>query len=652
MISFAFAPEVYDCLLEKAFVPTADWAESHIIMGPDSKMQGQYRLDLFPHFREIFDAFDDPDVERITVQTAAQVGKTTFAQVCLAKTAAQNPHPMAFADADQRSTERVISRTWDLFERCDEIAPLCPPKRLQSQDRMRLKTCQIHGAWAGSASSAADYGAFVVVLNECDKMKARSTDTEADFRWLMGERTKGYVGAKIIEISTPSLKGVSYVELQRLKGDNRQRLVPCPHCNHFQELRTGNGHDPGGVRFQKLNGKLDPDKARETAYYECEACEKKIEEHHRYEMLNSGLWVPEGCSVKKGKLTGKPLRSCRHATFGPISTLHSLLPGGTIAKYAEAYVQALTAREQKSKAIQNFINSWEGKTYDPQPITVKADDLLERIGTDAPLRVCPQWSRFLTLAADVGAVGTELIFYWGACAWGLHSRGQLVDFGAELGSTEFVRKILAMSYPHADQGPPLRPAITLVDSGFIANTIYDLCRPLPGWMPIKGSSDDAKQDFVQVDFPEMYKPGIQRTDLSAAQVKAKLRARQYDLLICNTDRTQEWIEDRISGRIKTDESNWFSVPLEALSGQIVPDVNLTKHLLGDVKNARGNWVKRYDEQHFRDQLRYNVVAAWYHTQNGNNWNRLPPRAQQAPRPAQKSEDERRGFVRKMSRRRR
>ncbi|WP_437224999.1 terminase gpA endonuclease subunit [Planctomicrobium sp. SH661] len=648
MISCLFSSKVYDCVLPRPQIATKDWVCQWLKMPSDSKMKGSYRLDLFPHFIEPFDAFDDPEIDRITIQTAAQIGKTAFSQAALAKTAACNPHPMAFADANERSTKRVIRRTWRLFERCETLAPICPPPRMRSQDHMNLTTCEIHGAWAGSPSSAADYGAFIVVLNECDKMKQKSTDSEADFRWLMGERTKGYVGAKVLIISTPALKGTSYVEQQRLAGDNRRRMVPCPFCNHFQELFMGDGKKPGGVRFQKLNGKLDPDKARETAYIQCEKCEKKIEEQHRYQMLNAGKWVKEGQEIdSKGRITGAPTRAGRHASFGPLSTLHSLLPGVTIGVYAEEFVKAITAAEGKKEAIRNFINSWEGKTFDPRPVTVQPSDIALRMGVDEPLRVCPAWSRFLTFGSDVGRVGDELIFYWWVSAWGNGGRGQLVDLGFALSKTQLLEVRRSAAYPHADNGPPLQLSATGIDSGSYTNEVYELTAQLPGCWPIKGSSKDADRPFVDVDFPEMYRAGFQRSGLTALEVKAKQRAAQYDLLIANTQRSQEWVEERLTGLVKREDPNWYSIPREAIEGQVIPGVDLARHLLGDVQDEHGRWKKRYEGQDLRDAFRYSMIMAWFHTANGTNWNRLAPRAHTIVKPVV-SRDEPKGFIRKMS----
>lgn len=620
MIRVEYSPAVYQALRPRPHMPTRDWVAKFVKLSQESKVVGPIRLDLAPHMLELFDAFDDPRIEIITAQWAAQLGKTLFAQACLAKHVAMDGRPAAWADADERSTRRVLARTWRTFAACDALSDIMPPVYKQADDRMEFKTTIVHGAWPRSSSSAADYGAALVIVNETDKMAPASTSKESDFRYLMRDRVKGYRNYKILQMSTPTLVNESFVESERLAGDNRRRLVPCPHCNHFQELRTGNGSDPGGLRFDKLgNGKLSAEKAFDTARYQCEKCDKRIEEHHRYEMCNAGRWVAEGCEISDaGKVSGEPERPGRHASFGPLSTLHSLLPGMTYSAIAQTLVEAKTAKENRSKRVQNYINSWDGETFDPAPVKVSHDDIVDRMGVDEPLRICPAWSRFLTLGSDVGAIDSVMHFPWWVSAWGPGGRGQLVDAGICWSEEELLQKTRNLTYPHVDGGPPLHCRRTGVDSSSFTGQIYKLVARLgsrPDFWPLKGTSKDT--------FLEMYKGSIQKTDLHPRIVHARLKQKLYDLLLVNTERSQNWVEDRITGIVTRDDPEWYSIPIEAFEGAI-PDTDLVHHLTGDIKEG-ASWVKRWEDQHYRDAWRYSMAVAWHYTTNGTTWDKLTAR---------------------------
>lgn len=631
---------VCGCVLKRPRIRTVDWAVAKIRKLPDSKVK-TYEPTLFPHCIEPLNCFDDPEIRFITLQWAAQLGKTQgVAFPAIAKVGATDPHPMAWADADEKATRRVIRRLWEFFESVDDLAALCPPSAKQSSSFMELLTFLVHGAWPKAASSAADYGAFIVILNEADKMLQFSTRMEADFRDAMKDRMFGYRGAKCLEMSTPSVKGHSYIELRRLAGDNRRRLVPCPHCNHFQELRTGNGRDPGGVKFDKIKtpdgDRLDARLARESAWYECEKCRKRIEEKHRFAMLNSGLWVPEGCHVRRGKITGKPARPGNHASFGPLGSLHSLLPDSSIGTYAEKFVQSLQPGEDYVERRRNFVNSWEGETYDRSPTTVQPSDIEIRMGIDEPLGVCPLWSVFLTEGDDVGQIGEDLIFYWWVSAWGPHGRGQLVDFGISWSEKEYFdgaqdsRGFKNRLYPHADGGAPLRPIRIGQDSSNFTSDIYALSRTIPGAWPVKGDSEKQKAGWLT--------PSVQGVGRSPEEMRARRQVGNYDLIIMHTHTSQDWVESRLTGRTKRDHPDWYSIPLEALQGEIVPGVDLKSHLLGDYRTPRGTWEKRYEAQDFRDAFRISRVMASFYMRNDQDFKNLAPRTNKLKLPTTKTID--------------
>tara|TARA_R110000824_G_scaffold198174_1_gene382102 strand:- start:211 stop:2223 length:2013 start_codon:yes stop_codon:yes gene_type:complete len=640
MISAQVSPEVLDLILPRVKISTAEWAALNVSMPSDSKIKGNFRLDLFPHAREILEVFDNDYHNVITVQTAAQVGKTTLGQIAIAKTAACNPHPMAWADADERSLRRVIKRTWRLFESTNDLAAQCPPKRLQPSDRIETNTFIIHGAWAGSSASAADYGAFVVVLNETDKMIPKSTSIEADFRYLMAERPKGYVGSKLLEFSTPTMKDTSYIEQRRLQGDNRGLFSPCPFCNHFQQMKTGTKHTAGGIRFAKLNGKLNADKAEETAHYRCEACKKKIQEHQRFQMLTDSVWVPEGCKISTaGKLSGTAKRKGKHASFGPIPTLVSLLPGISIGVVAREFVAAETAPDRERTARRrNVINSWDGETYDPRPPTVLLHELTERLATDDAesvelLRVCPEWSTFATVAADVGRVGDDLLFWWWVSAWARTDdpddsrlwgkRGQLVDYGECYGEDTFrdlITEWQTEGFPHADGKGNMRVVRVGVDSGrgVDALRVYTFCDKLADVYPLKGSSTNFAS-LIDVAF----KSSTTKT-VSPRVLKMRKRMGYGDIVLVNSQQTQQWRLDQTTGIIKRNSLDWYSIPGEACT-----DHDMLNQLIADYpsegKNGGIIW-DRSGANEYGDTWRYSyAMAEHFGTRNGAKWDRIPKR---------------------------
>jgi phage terminase large subunit GpA-like protein len=627
MIRHGFSAPVCEILRSRPFQPTSEWAERNVTLPRGSEIRGRLRLDLFPHAREVFAVFDDPYYTEITLQWGSRLGKTVCAQTCCAKIAATNPNPMAWADADQKSTERVLKRLWQILAQVPALADHCPPPRLRAADKIEFPEFLIHGAWAGSANSAADYAAAVVVLNELDKYTRRRSD-EADFAELMAERAKGFTRSKVLRLSTPSYRGRSRIEAARLAGDNRGRFVPCPQCNGWQQLWTGDGLQPGGLRWEKpSSGRSDPELARETAWYECRYCGRRILDGERFDLLNSGVWVPEGMTVTgSGKLRGRPVRSVPHASFGPLPTLYSLLPSITWGAIAYKFLTSRGDREQR----RNYHNSWESLTWDDTPQKVEHVELAMRLCTGDERGTCPAWCVFLTRGVDVQADGHT--YWWSVWGWGRGGRGALVDWGVSPSDDALRGEIIDAAYPHADGGGRLKPQLTLIDSGDGEHTqsVYQFCRQFPGCLPCKGPQSSA--------FPGAYRlTGLD--DGTARQQELQRRLAGRALVLVNGEQSQWWIERVLSGDVAPHDPRGWTLPRQAAEDGLLLE-QLTNEYPDTLKSQRGyefhTWKKRGPNE-WRDSARYAWVAAQIYTRQGQLWDvirRAPAAPPSAPPPRQ------------------
>jgi len=626
---FGLSRSVADVLRPRRRVPTVEWASQRVILPQGSEIRGKVRFDLFPHAIEPLACFDDPYYREIDLQWASRLGKTQLALCALAKTAATDPDPMAFADADEKSLRRVFRRLWRVLEKIPDMAELLPPRHLRSTTNILLTWCQVYGAWSGSATTAADYAARIIVLNEIDKMSKRKSD-EADFAELMVERAKGFVRWKVLRMSTPSYKGRSRIEAARLAGDNRARLVPCPFCNHFQLLEMGDRERPGGLKWPRdSRGRSDLVAALKEAWYECVACRRKILDEHRYEMLNSGVWVPEGMRVEgSGRLVGTPQRPGPHASFGPLSTLHSLLPSITWGVIAHKWLES--CRETQKR--RNFINSWEALTYDDAPPNLATEEMLLRLcPPEYSLRIVPTWVRFLTVGIDV----QEESFWWVVCGWGNDGRGILIDYGshemtAELTTLTMVEDafelfLKTVSYPRSD-GRIVRPRLALADSGTFTERVYAFCRRVRGLWPSKGHNRAFAEGF-RITSPD--------GDPDAGSARHKVNPGGLNLVIVNTERTQKWLQEWLQGTTEPSSPHGFVFPAECAVDAVLFEQLLNEYATNE-RNDDGyelhTWKKRGPNE-YRDAIRYARTAAMVITQDGKLWGNLPEIAAVAPTPA-------------------
>jgi len=99
---------------------------------------------------------------------------------------------------------------------------------------------------------------------------------EGDAIALAEARTRTFARRKIFIVSTPTISGSSRIEREYEQTDQRQFMVPCPHCEHEQVLT-----------FEQLIWEKG---LPETAHYKCESCEQPIYEYQKTEMLERGRW--------------------------------------------------------------------------------------------------------------------------------------------------------------------------------------------------------------------------------------------------------------------------------------------------------------------------------------------------------------------------
>jgi phage terminase large subunit GpA-like protein len=117
---------------------------------------------------------------------------------------------------------------------------------------------------------------------------------EGDPANLARKRTDTYANRKkIYEVSTPTIKGFSRIEMSFDESDQRYYHVPCPHCGEYQKLEFGGKDEKFGIKFT-----LD-DWEVVDVWYVCKHCGERIDERHKTEMLSLGKWVPTKPGRKK-----------------------------------------------------------------------------------------------------------------------------------------------------------------------------------------------------------------------------------------------------------------------------------------------------------------------------------------------------------------
>lgn len=338
--------------LAKTWRPPPDlqidsWSDQYRKLSSESSPEpGQWRTDRVPFQREIMKVINDTNVEEVTFIKSAQVGATELLLNTIGYFIDQEPAPIlvmqpTLAMAQTFSKDRLAPMLRDTTKLKGKVKD--PKTRDGENTTLHKKFPGGHITVVGANSSSGLRSRPIRILL-CDEVDSYppSAGTEGDPINLAKKRTTVFPNRKVILVSTPTIKGLSRIERAYEESDQRIYLVPCPECEHKQQLLWKN------VIWDE--GKPD------TATLVCDSCGSVIPESKKQWMLMNGEWQ----STKESKKIGFH-----------ISELYS--PFRTIKEIVSDFLQA----KRTPETLQTFINTTLGETYEDQGESIKADYLLE-----------------------------------------------------------------------------------------------------------------------------------------------------------------------------------------------------------------------------------------------------------------------------------
>lgn len=587
-----------------------------------------FDFDTAPHVRGVIQRFwMDPRRRKANLCWATRLCKSSTMLSLACHVAAEDPAPMVMLFPDQGTLNSALSEhIYPMFEETRAIRRQLPPAHRQNRRAIRFNDCNLRLACAGTPSSVSGFPARFVFKFEHEKIPTPSAaDREADSSKRVESRASGYSrGTKILEEGTPVKADDSRVH-KLLQSPHVMQLlyhVPCPHCQEYQPLE-----------FERLKwdrdstGQHSPAIAQRTAWYECQHCGGRIENHHRVAMMRAGRWLSEGeyCDVA-GNICGRPEVDSDTMVFGPLSKLYSLLTAG-FGDVAREFVEALEAQRQGDlDAMFKFHTETLGKVWIQRAVAVPDNELAEHLRGTHKRGHCPEETAFLTTFADIGYAGNQILFHWMVCAWWAKRQGAIVDFGLASGVEEFV-KLLGMSYPVDGSGVllPVSEFPVGLDSSAYSTEVYSLCDQFgANVIPMKGDSRTGNN--VSVD---LYYMGYRSADVSAKVRKFRKDLGLGDLMMVNSEETQKYRIALIEKRLHPGYAGFLRLPWD-LCDEWQQRSGWFRQLSSDYKDG-GKW-KRNGPNEAGDQIRMNRALAEYYTQNGASWDtaKLPARFRVEP----------------------
>lgn len=512
----------------------SEWAEQRRYLPPSvTALPGPYSFDVAPYVREIVDCLSvDSPVREVTWMKGAQVAATVGVL----------ENALGYF-IDQVKTAPVMLVTADA-----ELAKLrlesyiTPMLRFSGLEHLIKSVDEDNNRKTGKTDKKIEWegGGYLIPFGAKSANKLRSISIQFLLRdeidgWpdvvgkdgdplkLSADRTAAYESSrKIVDVSTPLIKGASKIHSRFLRGDQRYYFVRCLKCNFAQTLRwrrtTADG-EVTGITWETDGGRLVPDSVR----YLCRECGHPHVNDDKVRLLSPA----HGAEWRPTAVPADPHHRSYH-----LSALYSPVGMRTWGSMVLRWLDAWDVERNRSRdngVLQVFYNNDLGEPFEVRSekvafTAVSAHRRREYVYGQIPnafaTKFCGSPVLLLTCSVDVHADNLAVA----VIGWCRDKRAILVQyerFGWDEERREFIgntenlddeatwgrlRTLIESKRYIADDGRAYKIDLTLIDSGYRTDDVYTFCADYEAAVfPVKGR--DANQAAASLrEFSEFKTP--------------------------------------------------------------------------------------------------------------------------------------------------
>lgn len=274
-------PRPVDLTFSRAFenykppenITVSEWAGQYRVLSRESSAEaGLWNNNRTPYLREVMDSFNDPRVEHITLVASSQVGKSECELNIIGYIIDQDPGSILYVqptidDAKKFSRIRISPMIRDSERLRSKVAEI---KSRDSGNTMLQKSFpggMLTMVGSQSASALASTPCRYVIGDERDRW-ALSAGTEGDPWELAKARTTTYYNRKLVDVSTPTIKGFSPIERSFYEGTQERWCHECPHCGVYNNIVF----DTIKFEFDTIKNKRKKDYIVKSVSFCCPSC--------------------------------------------------------------------------------------------------------------------------------------------------------------------------------------------------------------------------------------------------------------------------------------------------------------------------------------------------------------------------------------------
>lgn len=452
-------------------ITLSQWADKFRRLSSGSSAEpGRWKTAKAPYQKEIMDAITDITIKKVVIMSAAQVGKTD----------AMVLNPIGYYVHYDPSPIMVIQPTIDMAEKFskEKLSPMLRDtpvlaERINEKSRNSGNTIMqkifpggfITIAGANSPTGLRSHTIRVLLADEIDAYPA-SAGKEGDPLLLASKRQTTFWNKKQVDISTPTVKGASRIEVEYENSSRGEWNTPCPCCGELQPLVWAN------VIFDK-------DDLSEIKYV-CSKCGVMSSEAEWKEHFIDGKFVHEDPD-------------------NPVKGFHLNTLASTLTTWQEVVEKFLIANAEMKKGNVELMKVWTntemGQTWEEDGESIEDDELMkrrEKYNCEVPNEVM-----YLTAGVDTQDDRFEVeIVGWGPEyeSWGIK---YTVIYGDTSNMEDQCWKdldtFLQQSWKKADETQLKLSCVCMDSGGHRTNQVYKFCKARFNRriFAIKGSNDSA-----------------------------------------------------------------------------------------------------------------------------------------------------------------
>lgn len=444
---------IFSILKPPPDITIARWADEYRRLSSESSAEpGKWKTSKAPYQREIMNAICDIETQKVVVMSAAQIGKTDGFIL----------NPIGYYMHYDPSPIMVLQPTIQMAETFskDRLSPMLrdtPVLRDKVNDKSRTSGNTIlqkifpggHVTMVGanSPSSLASRPIRILLADEIDRYPA-TAGNEGDPLLLAGKRLATFWNKKEVCVSTPTIKGLSRIEVEFQHSTREEWNVPCPECGKLTTLEWAN------IIFDKNN--LDEISAV------CPYCGAISNEVLWKEQFEKGIFIAEF-----------PDRKVRGFHLNALASL--------FVEWKEIVQKFIQANEEKKKGNIELLKVWTntelGQTWEDDGEQIEADTLWqnrrEKYNCEVPNEV-------IVLTAGVDTQDDR--FEIEVVGWGVDKENWGIKYQVIYGDLKLkpiwneLDTFLSQTFTTPD-GRRLKIICTCVDSGgHFTNQVYRFCK--------------------------------------------------------------------------------------------------------------------------------------------------------------------------------